>query len=203
MLQAGSLPIAQEAAVLFSARFAAAAERLLCAHISTSGHLDHAAWVTLLEILYRVEKRADFEALARRYAATFGLPAAPPWGYPEPVAAPGAFLLEGSLSSREQLEGLMRHGRTRTTCAVDMSRVDRIDFAFTPQLAETLRAMHHQGKRVILANIAELHAGLLESFGTEHAVLLRRWKPEARPRAAETGAWAPLPASNPALAAPA
>jgi len=187
--------------VLFSARFAAAAERLLCEHISTAGPADHAAWVTLLEILHRVGKREDFEALARRYAATFALPAAPAWGYPPRVAAPGAFVLEGSISSGEQLEDLVRHGATRTTCAVDMSRVDRIDFAFTPRLAEALRAMHQQGKRVILANIAELHAGLLESFGVEHALLLRRWKTETRLRAAVTGAWAPLRASNPAVAA--
>lgn len=179
MLQSGLLPIAQEAAVLFSARFTDAAEHLLCEHIARAGHTDHAAWVTLLEILYRVDKRAEFDALARQYSAIFG-PPPPAWGYPERVAAPGTFVLEGSVSSREQLEDLLRHGRSRNTCAIDMSHVDRIDFAFTSQLAETLRVLHQQGKRVILANIAELHAGLLESFGVQHAVLLRRWKTEAR-----------------------
>ena len=40
---------------------------------------------------------------------------------------------------------------------------------------ETIRAIHLTQKRVILANLNELVAGLLEVFGmTKHAILMRK-----------------------------
>ena len=196
MLQAEYLPITREASVLYSAGYAAGAEEVLRAHVEAPGAPDHAAIVMLLELLFRLGKRFEFDEMARRYAAAFDLPAKPAWGLPARVSGADTFELEGTLGKAEHLAGLLPHARGRTTVAIDMSHVERIDYAFTPAFCEALRLLHLQGKRVILANIAELHAALLESFDLRHVVLLRRWKNDSPRSAAETGAWTPMPAAN-------
>jgi ABC-type transporter Mla MlaB component len=56
-----------------------------------------------------------------------------------------------------------------------MSGLLRIDFAAAGLFFEAIRAIHVSQKRVVLSNINELVAALLEIFGlAKHAILMRR-----------------------------
>ncbi len=56
-----------------------------------------------------------------------------------------------------------------------MGKVLRIDFAACAQFFEVVKAIQLAGKRVILSNLSELNAALLEAFGfNRHAILIRR-----------------------------
>ena len=56
-----------------------------------------------------------------------------------------------------------------------MSKVLRIDFAAGAQFFEVVKAIQLAGKRVILSNLNELNAALLEAFGfNRYAILVRR-----------------------------
>jgi ABC-type transporter Mla MlaB component len=176
LLHTEELEATAEAAVLFAANFADAAMALLRAHTELPGELaDGAAWRMLLEMYHISGKRSEFDALAARYRRAFGLATAPAWGYPAPVNATGMFVLKGVIASNRDLAELLEHGRTCMTVAIDMSEVQRIDFGFVISFSEVLRFFHDQRKRVILANVGEIHAALLETLGTnQHLVLLRR-----------------------------
>ena len=172
-LHAEALPVLREAAVLYAAKFPEAAESALRSRLQAEGK-DREASEMLLEILHLTDNRDEFEEAAARHAAVFACEP-PEWGFPEPVRASGTFELAGTLDSPAHLEGLVPHARSRAAIAIDMSRVERIDFAFVPAFRDALRLFRHQGQRVILANIAEVHAALLQSFGPmENVVLLRR-----------------------------
>jgi len=170
---AEALPILHEAAVLYAAKFPEAAERALRARLQDEGK-DREASEMLLEILHLADKRAEFEVAAARHADVFACEP-PEWGFADPVRASGTFELAGTIDAPAHLEGLVPLARSRPAIAIDMSRVERIDFAFVPAFRDALRLFRHQGQRVILANIAEVHAALLQSFGPmENVVLLRR-----------------------------
>jgi hypothetical protein len=57
---------------------------------------------------------------------------------------------------------------------VDMGAVERIDFQFAPEMCALLRGYGQQGKRIILANISDLHAELLEAIGGGGKIVLLR-----------------------------
>jgi hypothetical protein len=85
---------------------------------------------------------------------------------------------------------------------VDFSRVERIDFTFAPSFCVLLRAYGMQSKRIILANIAELHAELLQSVGTgTHVALMRRRLLEGDPARANAACNDDSAARAPALVA--
>ena len=176
LLHTEALSSTREAAVLFAAKFDQAAEQLLRERLEPGGERsDRVAWVMLLEIFHALGRRDEFEALARRYRTAFGAPTPPAWGFPAQVSSPGTFHLKGTIASSGDLAGLVGHARARATVAIDMGQVERIDYGFAASFCELLRVFHMQGKRVFLANIAEVHAALLESLGAgKHVVLLRR-----------------------------
>ena len=56
-----------------------------------------------------------------------------------------------------------------------MSGLLRIDFAVAGQFFESIRSIQLSQKRVILSNLNELVAALLEVFGmSKHAILMRK-----------------------------
>jgi anti-anti-sigma regulatory factor len=56
-----------------------------------------------------------------------------------------------------------------------MSKVLRIDFSFTAAFFDAIKAIQLAGKRVILTEINELNAALLEALGVNrYAILVRR-----------------------------
>jgi len=151
-------------------------------------------WTLLFELLILQGKPQEFEDLGLEYAVAFEV--SPPnfEAYVNPVSAakpsdeksapPSAaapdeagFALKGVLStaSANQIAELNAYAASRSEVAVDMSKVLRVDFAYTGAFCETVKALQAAGKRVILAGLNELNAALLEALGiNRYAILVRR-----------------------------
>ncbi|HET9652511.1 MAG TPA: STAS domain-containing protein [Usitatibacter sp.] len=96
------------------------------------------------------------------------------------AARPGpeaGFALKGVLSaaSANQVADLNGHAASRQEVVVDMAKVLRIDFGFSAAFFDAIKAIQLAGKRVILTNLTELNAALLEALGVNrYAILVRR-----------------------------
>ena len=154
-------------------------------------------WWSLLFELTILDGRADeYEELGLEYAVAFEV-SPPPWevvlrptGVAEnaPVAARDTpagiaaaaqvgFPLNGVVgqNSKEMLQQLSIFAASRPEVLIDMSGLLRIDFAVAGQFFEAIRAIQLSQKRVILSNLNELVAALLEVFGmSKHAILMRK-----------------------------
>ena len=149
-------------------------------------------WLLLFELFIIQGKMDPFEELGLEYAVAFEM-SPPIWeSYVNNVAAaasrvpaaPAAskepeagFVLKGviSTSSQNQFSDLAAHAASGAEIVVDMSKVLRIDFAAGAQFFEVVKAIQLAGKRVILSNLSELNAAMLEAFGfNRHAILIRR-----------------------------
>ena len=154
-------------------------------------------WMLLFELQILQGKSEAFEELSLEYAVAFEMSppnwevyvnkiaaeaakAAPAARGPTPVAAaaPDAgFELKGVISqaSANQMADLNGHAAARSEVVIDMGKVLRIDFAFTSAFFEVVKAIQLAGKRVILTNLNELNAALLEALGVNrYAILVRR-----------------------------
>jgi hypothetical protein len=152
-LQSPPVPPIQEAAVLFSAGHAAAAAAVLSAAASDT-HRDPRAAAMLLEL-------------------------DPEWQAPPPLSAPGTFALEGVLAAgHEGVRALAAHAQARRAFAIDMGRIERIEYVFAGALTAMLRGFHAAGRRVILVNCRELEVALLEAMGAGRYVSFLRRAPE-------------------------
>jgi anti-anti-sigma regulatory factor len=150
-------------------------------------------WLLLFE-LYVLQGMTDsFEELGLEYAVVFEM-SPPNWevyvnsvassaaraaAAPETAAVPAnaGFPMKGviSTSSQNQFADLASHASSLAEVVVDMGTVLRVDFAAAGQFFEVVKAIQLAGKRVILSNISELNAALLEAFGfNRHAILIRR-----------------------------
>ena len=169
------MPIAAEAAVLFAAGHAQSAMDLLRMQL-TGSNGDAKPWLVLMDIYRIAGKRAAYEALCERYRRAFEQDAPCLPGSPDhELVVPGMVRLAGTLMSTTELTPVILQARNRMMVGADMSAVERIDFRFAPQMCALLRGYAQQGKRVILANISDLHAELLEAVGgITKVVLLRR-----------------------------
>ncbi len=150
-------------------------------------------WSLLFELYILDGKLHEYEELGLEYAVAFEM-SPPPWelvsrptgdsvvtatGTHVPLSAdPIGFPLKGVISptSKDMLQQLAIYaGGKQQEVLVDMSGLLRIDFAMAGQFFEAIRAIHLSQKRVILANLNELVAALLEVFGmTKHAILMRK-----------------------------
>jgi anti-anti-sigma regulatory factor len=148
-------------------------------------------WLLLFELYILQGKLDPFEELGLEYAVAFEM-SPPSWeGYvnsvaeaaarapatPEPAAPAAGFAMKGvlSTSSQNQFADLAAHAAIGTELVVDMGKVLRIDFTAGAQFFEVVKAIQLAGKRVILSNLSELNAALLEAFGfNRHAILIRR-----------------------------
>jgi anti-anti-sigma regulatory factor len=157
-------------------------------------------WLLLFELYILQGKMQPFEDLGLEYAMAFEI--SPPnwevyvnkvaeeWARQSPEAkaqataaamAPAApdagFALKGVLSaaSANQIGELNAHAASRQEVVVDMSKVMRVDFAFTSTFFDAIKAIQLAGKRVILTNLSEINAALLEALGANrYAILVRR-----------------------------
>ncbi|MDX2218371.1 MAG: STAS domain-containing protein [Burkholderiales bacterium] len=148
-------------------------------------------WNLLFELYILDGKLNEYEELGLEYAVAFE--ASPPaWeavnrptgsapdapadtGKFEPAAV--GFPLRGVISaaSKDALGQLAAYASTHAEVVIDCGALLRIDFAFAGQFFEAIRAIHTAGKRVILSNLNELVAALLEVFGmNKHAILMRK-----------------------------
>lgn len=149
-------------------------------------------WSLLFELTILDGRMNEYEDLGLEYAIAFEM-SPPAWevvtrpnstGDNAPVTAKntaastqGGFPMNGvvSQSSKEMLHQLSMFAASRQEVLVDMSGLLRIDFAAAGQFFESIRAIQLAHKRVILSNLNELVAALLEVFGmSKHAILMRK-----------------------------
>ncbi len=152
-------------------------------------------WLLLFELLILQGKAVEFEELGLEFAVAFEMSppswesyvntvaeavakAAPasavPSGRPPPEAG---YSLKGvvSASSANQIAELNGYAAARTEVVIDMTKVLRIDFNFVSAFFDVVKAIQLAGKRVILANLNEVNAALLEAMGVNrYAILVRR-----------------------------
>lgn len=157
----------------------------------TPGAKSKGYWNLLFELYILDGKLNEYEELGLEYAVAFE--ASPPaWeavnrptgasndgqaeaAKSEPVVQ--GFPLKGviSVASKDALAQLAVYSNNRDEVVIDAGGLLRIDFAFAGQFFESVRAIHLAGKRVILSNLNELVAALLEVFGmNRHAILMRK-----------------------------
>ena len=154
-------------------------------------------WLLMFELMILLGRMDDFEALGLEFAVAFEM-SPPNWevyvnsiaaetakgaaaakagasaGTPPPEAG---YSLKGVLApaSTNQISELNNYASSRTEVALDMGKVLRIEFSFTATFFDTVKAIQLAGKRVILTNLNELNAALLEAMGVNrYAILVRR-----------------------------
>ncbi len=118
----------------------------------------------------------NWETYVNPMAATSKAPGPKP-AHEETQPAVAGFALKGVLStaSANQMAELNGYAASRTEVVVDMGKVLRIDFGYTSAFFDAVKAIQLAGKRVILTNLNELNAGLLEALGVNrYAILVRR-----------------------------
>ena len=150
-------------------------------------------WQLMFELCILQGKSNVFEELSLEYAVAFEM-SPPTWEvYVNSVSAEvkssvakavaaanpaeNGFPLKGvlSLASTNQISELSAYAASRTEVTIDMSKVSRVEFAYTGVFFELVKAMQVAGKRVILANLNEVNAALLEAVGVNrYAILVRR-----------------------------
>jgi anti-anti-sigma regulatory factor len=155
-------------------------------------------WILLFEIYILQGKMEAFEELGLEFAVAFEM-SPPNWEvYVNKVAADAAKAataaktaaapsaapppeagheLKGVISpaSSNQIAELNNYAAARTEVVVDMAKVLRVDFSYTAAFFDVVKAIQLAGKRVILTNLNELNAALLEAMGVNrYAILVRR-----------------------------
>lgn len=146
-------------------------------------------WNLLFELYILDGKLQEYEDLGLEYAVAFET-SPPAWetvvrptGTPEIAEAAPAeaasvgFPLKGVLgtSSKDMLAQLAIYAAARQEVVIDMGALMRIDFAASGLFFEAIRSIHLAQKRVILSNLNELVAALLEVFAlNKHAILMRK-----------------------------
>jgi anti-anti-sigma regulatory factor len=152
-------------------------------------------WLLLFELLIIQGRSQEFEDLGLEYAVAFEI-SPPIWeiyvnsvalaaakAAPAAKATPTAiqpdvgFPLKGVISaaSANQIAELNGFAANHPEVAIDTSKVLRIDFGFASSFFEVVKVFQVAGKRVILSNLNELNAGLLEAFGfNRYAILVRK-----------------------------
>jgi anti-anti-sigma regulatory factor len=150
-------------------------------------------WPLLFELLILQGRAEQFEELGMEFAVAFEI-SPPSWevyvnkvaeaaksatsatvgGRPAPEAG---FPLKGVLSASNagQMPELNAYASTRTEVVIDMARVLRIEFTYTSAFFDVVKAIQLAGKRVILTELNEINAALLEALGVNrYAILVRR-----------------------------
>jgi anti-anti-sigma regulatory factor len=153
-------------------------------------------WILLFEIYIVQGKMDQFEELGLEFAVAFEM-SPPNWEvYVNKVAADAAkaatatksalatavapeagFEMKGVISaaSSNQVAELNAYASARPEVVIDMAKVLRVDFSYTAVFFDVVKAIQLAGKRVILTNLNELNAALLEAMGVNrYAILVRR-----------------------------
>ena len=177
----------------------ASLEKVLRIAFNEADEAARSYWVLLFELQILEGRNESFEELGLEYAVAFEM-SPPIWEvYVNTVSAasakasapmsPGAkaaaaaeellsgFSLKGVISaaSQNQFTELTNYAASHAEVVVDMSKVLRIDFASAATFYDVVKSIQLAGKRVILANLNELNAALIEAFGfNRHAILLRK-----------------------------
>ncbi len=148
-------------------------------------------WSLLFELYIFEGKTNEYEELGLEYAVAFEM-SPPAWQAvnrplsdddPATSANPSAdkatmgFPIKGvvSAASKDVFQQLSLYAASKQEVVIDTSDLMRIDFTAVTMFFEAIRGIHSGQKRVILSNLNELVAALLEVFGiTKHAILMRK-----------------------------
>ncbi len=153
-------------------------------------------WLLLFEIYILCGKMDEFEELGLEFAVAFEM-SPPSWevyvnkvaadtarvtsaakiAAATPTAPEAGYELKGVISqaSANQIAELNAVAALRSEVVVDMAKVLRVEFGYTSIFFDVVKAIQLAGKRVILANLNELNAALLEAMGVNrYAILVRR-----------------------------
>jgi ABC-type transporter Mla MlaB component len=148
-------------------------------------------WSLLFELYIFEGKTNEYEELGLEYAVAFEM-SPPAWQAvnrpladddPAASANPSAdkatmgFPIKGvvSAASKDVFQQLTLYAASKQEVVIDTSDLMRIDFTAVTMFFEAIRGIHSGQKRVILSNLNELVAALLEVFGiTKHAILMRK-----------------------------
>lgn len=148
-------------------------------------------WSLLFEFYIFEGKINEYEELGLEYAVAFEM-SPPAWqavnrplsgGEESVVANPDAekatlgFPIKGvvNATSKEVFQQLSLYAASKQEVVIDTSDLMRIDFVAITLFFDSIRGIHMSQKRVILSNLNELVAALLEVFGmTKHAILIRK-----------------------------
>ena len=173
----------------------AALETLLKERINDAGvDKDRALgfWSFMFELYVSDGKLTEYEELGLEYAVAFEMsppaweaitrPTGPADADDAPKVAPGAmtpigYPLKGvfNLESKDVAMALSVHASKVQEVVIDMGALMRVDFAAASYFFETIRSLQSGQKRIILSNLNELVAALLEVFGMQkHAMLMRK-----------------------------
>lgn len=168
-------------------------EQVLRARFNEAPESQRPCWHLLFELMVLQGKMGEHEELGLEYAVAFE-ESPPVWeNYVNTVAQAAArsaapavnapaspeagFPLKGVLSaaSSSQVAELNGYAAARTEVVVDMGKVLRVDFPYTSALFDVIKAIQLAGKRVIVTNLNELNAALLEALGVNrYAILVRK-----------------------------
>jgi ABC-type transporter Mla MlaB component len=148
-------------------------------------------WSLLFELYIFEGKTNEYEELGLEYAVAFEM-SPPAWqavnrplSDDDPAASTTAsadkatmgFPIKGvvSAASKDVFQQLSLYAASKQEVVIDTSDLMRIDFTAVTMFFEAIRGIHSGQKRVILSNLNELVAALLEVFGiTKHAILMRK-----------------------------
>jgi ABC-type transporter Mla MlaB component len=148
-------------------------------------------WSLLFELYIFEGKTNEYEELGLEYAVAFEM-SPPAWqavnrplSDDDPTASAGpsadkatmGFPIKGvvSAASKDVFQQLSLYAASKQEVVIDTSDLMRIDFTAVTMFFEAIRGIHSGQKRVILSNLNELVAALLEVFGiTKHAILMRK-----------------------------
>ena len=149
-------------------------------------------WSLLFELYIFEGKINEYEELGLEYAVAFEM-SPPAWqAVNRPLSAsdesasaasPDAekptlgFPIKGvvSAASKDVFQQLSLYAASKQEVVIDTSDLMRIDFVAVTLFFDVVRSIHLSQKRVILSNLNELVAALLEVFGiTKHAILMRK-----------------------------
>lgn len=123
-------------------------------------------WETYVNTVSEAAAKAN-AAAAKPAAAASAAPAPPEAGYEMKGVV--------SIASANQVAELNAYAAARTEVVIDMGKVLRVEFGFTSTFFDVIKAIQLAGKRVILTNLNELNAALLEALGVNrYAILVRR-----------------------------
>ncbi len=148
-------------------------------------------WSLLFELYIFEGKTNEYEELGLEYAVAFEM-SPPAWqvvnrplsdddttasANPSADKATMGFPIKGvvSAASKDVFQQLSLYAASKQEVVIDTSDLMRIDFTAVTMFFEAIRGIHSGQKRVILSNLNELVAALLEVFGiTKHAILMRK-----------------------------
>lgn len=166
----------------------------------TSAPAGKGFWDVLFEVLIVTGKAAVFEDLSLEFAVAYEM-SPPNWEpYSNPLAAAAAnatpkqseksrldvsatippatatFAFNGTVRADDgQLQALELFAASQTTVTVDMAAVSRLDYGFLAPFGARIGAIAAAQKRVVMINVNEILASLLEAAGlNRHAIVVRK-----------------------------